>query len=356
MSHENVVLTLISTMEGQRHMGHRQLNREKREIIERLVTQQFSIRAIAGILGYSPSAICQEIKRNSRHIEGRSVYTSDAAQRKAELRRRRRTTRIPDLVVNYTAEKLRCYWSPEQIQGRLKVEYPDQPEMRISFKTIYRWIQQSRYYRSPLGTKVLYTKYLRLKRAGKRLRSTVPETRGYRRCLPSIDDRPERVGSKKEFGHWEGDLVNGYRGKGNAVTMVEISTGYLVATYCENKKKEVVAESLIAAFDGLPTQCVKSITLDRGSEFSAYPEVQKRLGCDIYFCHPQSPNERALNEQTNGLLRQFYPKRKTSHFSDPEKLKWAVDLINHRPRKKFGYRTTWEIIKERGLADVFSLV
>ena len=284
------------------------------------------------------------------------TYQSDIAQRRTERRRRRRGTKIPDEVVHYVVEKLQQYWSPEQIHGRLKLEYPDQPEMRISFKTIYRWIQKSRYYRSPLGTKVLYTKYLRLKRAGKGLRQNRPETRGYRRCLPSIEDRPDEIGAKQEFGHWEGDLVNGYRGRGNAVTMVEMSTGFLLATGCENKKKETVAQSLMAVFKGLPAQLVKSITLDRGAEFSAYPEVQKRLGCDICFCHPQSPNERALNEQTNGLLRQFYPKRKTSHFTDPKKLKWAVDLINHRPRKKFDYRTTWEIIEERGLAGVFSLV
>lgn len=336
-------------------MGHKQLNREKREIIERLLKQRYSIRTIAAILGYSPSAISQEISRNSKYIAGRLTYKTDVAQQRTKRRRKRGTTCISAKVVTYVDEKLRQYWSPEQIHGRLIVDYPDQPEMRISFKTIYRWVQKSRYNRSPLGARALYTKYLRLKKAGKRMRPKGPDTRG-RPTLPSIEDRPAEVALKMEFGHWEGDLVNGYKGKGHAATMVEMSTGFLLATHCKDKKKETVAKSLIAAFKGVSREFIKSITLDRGAEFADYKAVEERLGCDIYFCHPQSPNERALNEQTNGLLRQFYPKRKTSRFTNPDKLKWAVDLINHRPRKKFGYRTTWEIIKERRLAEVFSLV
>lgn len=339
-------------------MGHNQLNREKREIIERLLVQGSSIRFIARVIGCTPSAISQEIARNSKYIGGRLTYKSDIAQRKTDWRRRRRgeKTCICSKVVSYVDKGLREYWSPEQIQGRLLVDFPNDQRMRISFKTIYRWIQKSRYNCSPLGAQVLYTKYLRLKRAGKRLRPRGPENRGYRRSLPSIEDRPESIGLKKEFGHWEGDLVNGYKGKDNALTLVEMSTGFFLATNCKDKKKETIAEAISTAFKGIAKSHIKTITLDRGAEFSAYQTIQNRLGCKIYFCHPQSPNERALNEQTNGLLRQFYPKRKTSRFTDPDKLKWAVDLINNRPRKKFGYRTTWEIIKERGLAEVFSLV
>lgn len=339
-------------------MGHKQLNREKREIIERLLNQKNSIRQIANILGYSPSAISQEIARNSKRIGGCPTYLSEIAQRKAQFRRRRYggATCIPDVVVAYVVEKLRQYWSPEQIQGRLLLDYPDAPQHRICFKTIYRWIQKSRYGRSPLGANVLYTKYLRLKRAGKRLKANGPETRGYRRDLPSIEERPKKVSLLKQFGNWEGDLVLGYRGANNAVTMVEMSTGFLIATHCENKRKETVSKAVTKVFRDVAPDAIKTITLDRGSEFSSYEEVEKKLGCNVYFCHPQAPNERALNEQTNGLLRQFYPKRKRSVFSDPDRLAWAVDLINNRPRKKFGYRTTREIVEERGLAEVLSLV
>ncbi|NDV18950.1 IS30 family transposase, partial [Pseudodesulfovibrio sp. JC047] len=161
---------------------------------------------------------------------------------------------------------------------------------------------------------------------------------------------------KIEFGHWEGDLVLGYKGIDNALTLVEMSTGFLLATNCKNRKMDTVSKAINTTFRRLPKELIKTLTLDRGSEFSGYKAVQKSLGCKVYFCHPQTPNERALNEQTNGLLRQFYPKRKRSVFSDPERLASSVDLINHRPRKKFGYRTTWEIIEEQGLAGVLSLV
>lgn len=124
----------------------------------------------------------------------------------------------------------------------------------------------------------------------------------------------------------------------------------------QKQKKETVAETIKEMFKGIDPEYIKTITLDRGSEFSSYEAVQSRFGCSVYFCHPQSPNERALNEQTNGLLRQFYPKRKASRFDDLGRLEWAVNLINLRPRKKFGYRTTWVIIKERDLSQVFSLV
>lgn len=339
-------------------MGHNQLNREKREILERLLRQNWSIRNIAGVLGYSPSGISQEIKRNSAYFNGKLVYRHNVAQKKTEYRRKRYggKTCLPEKVVRYVADNLKQRWSPEQIQGRLAVDYPGDPRLRISFKTIYRWIQKSRYSRSPLGSKTLYTKYLRIKRAGKRMRPKGPETRGCRRNLPSIENRPEEANNKVEFGHWEGDLVLGFRGKDNVVTLVEMSTGFLIATHCRNKQKEVVSDSIIQSLKSVDKEFIKTLTFDRGSEFSAYKKVEKQFECNVYFCHPQTPNERALNEQTNGLLRQFYPKRKTSTFEDPVKLKWAVDLINNRPRKKFGYRTTREIIEERGLAKVLSLV
>lgn len=338
-------------------MGHKQLNREKREIIERLLGQRYSLRSIARILGYSPSAICQEVMRNREYINGKLEYRHCTAQRKTNYRRKRfGKTYKSDDVVMYVVEKLKQYWSPEQIAGRLKRKFPNQPEQWISFKTIYRWVERSKQHRSPLGLRTKYTKYLRLKRPGKQMRPDGKDTRGRRRHLPSIEDRPEEACGRTTFGHWEGDLVLGYKGKDNVATLVEVSTGLLLAAHCKNKQKEVVAESILTAFRGLDDRCVKTITLDRGSEFSGYAELEKELNCNVYFCHPQAPNERALNEQTNGLLRQFYPKRKSSNFANPSKLKWAVDLINHRPRKKFDYRTTWEIIEERGLAEVFSLV
>ena len=338
-------------------MGHTQLNREKREIIERLLAQGHSMRYVARLLGYSASAISQEISRNSVYIDGKPTYKSNKAQGKADYQKKRYKTLTckPKEVVSYVDEKLKEYWSPEQIHGRLEVDYPADLTMRISFKTIYRWIAKSVVGRSPLGFKAKYTKYLRFKRQRKYVRNGVAKPTRLQ-PLPCIINRPDIAAKKTEFGHWEGDLVLGYRGVENALTMVDISTGFLVATSCKNKKMDTVSDTIKNAFSNVPGNLIKTITLDRGSEFSAYKVVEESLGCEVYFCHPQTPNERALNENTNGLLRQFYPKRNHSDFADPERLDWAVNLINNRPRKKFGYRTTWEIIEERGLAKVLSLV
>lgn len=133
-------------------MGHKQLNREKREIIERLLEKRHSIREIALILGYSPSGICQEIRRNSEYQNGTLVYRHQIAQRKTAYRRRRPgNTCKPDILVEYVVDKLRLYWFPEQIEGRLVLDYPSQPNLRVSFKTIYRWIERSKQHISPLG-------------------------------------------------------------------------------------------------------------------------------------------------------------------------------------------------------------
>ncbi|NDV21045.1 IS30 family transposase, partial [Pseudodesulfovibrio sp. JC047] len=207
-------------------MGHKQLNREKREIIERLLDQGSSIRKIASIMGYSASAISQEIARNSEYREGQLIYQSHAAQRKTAYRRKRYKMRTckPKKVVDYVSEKLKEFWSPEQIHGRLMVDYPSDQSLRISFKTIYRWIERSKKGVSPLGKKVRYTKFLRFKRQRKYVRKKGAKPPGYR-VLPSIAKRPAIAEKKIEFGHWEGDLVLGYKGIDNALTLVEMSTG-----------------------------------------------------------------------------------------------------------------------------------
>ena len=339
-------------------MGHRHLSLEKREIIERLLGQGCSKRKIARVLGYSPSAISQEVRRNSAYLNGCLVYRHEAAHKKTTYRRkvRRGESGVPQQVVEYVAEKLKLFWSPEQIEGRLKLDFPHQTQFRICFKTIYRWIECSIQRTSPLGTKARYTKYLRIKRQGKRLRQLGKWARKKSQKLPSIEDRPVEAEQKQVVGHWEGDLICAYRGNGHIITMVDKATGYLVAEYCRTKHSKNVNSSICKLFLRVDNAFIKTITFDRGSEFFGFKELEKKFKCEVYYCHPQSPNERALNEQTNGLLRQFFPKRRATDFTDKTRLKWAVDLINNRPKKKFGYRTTWEVIEERGLAPVLSFI
>jgi IS30 family transposase len=235
----------------------------------------------------------------------------------------------------------------------MRLDFPENDRMRISFKTIYRWLEQ--------GVKIKkshpwrgYSRYLRLKRKGKTFSRDVSETRGRRGDLPSIEDRPKAANQRSRFGDWEGDLIRGFRGQGYLLTLVERSLGLLLAQPCPNKSPDSVNRAILSAFKGFPLEWIRTIAVDRGKEFYGYEQLQKKLKTKVFFCHPHSPNERGQNEQINGLLRQFFPKRKPLSGVSKEKIQWAVALINNRPKKKFGYRTTRELIKQRGLYDVLT--
>ena len=159
---------------------------------------------------------------------------------------------------------------------------------------------------------------------------------------------------RSRFGDWEGDLIRGHKGQGYLVTLVERSTGLLLAAPCADKRAETVNAATLQCFRSIGAKHVRSITVDRGKEFYGFAALEQQLGAKFYFCHPHSPHERGQNEQANGLLRQFFPKRKAlSHVSQAEANR-AVAFINNRPKKKFGYRTTMEVIEARGLLQVFS--
>lgn len=334
-------------------MGHVHLTRDKREILGRLLGQGMSIHGIARILGYSPSAICQEIKRSS---PSREMYDHSRAQKLAVLRRARASRRgkgFREELLEYVRVRLSWYWSPEQIAERVKLDFPNAPRMRISFKTIYRWLQKAARSKKPNPWQP-YVRYLRLKRRGKSFLRARNDQRGRRDDLPSIETRPELVAARTRFGDWEGDLIQGHNRQGYLLTLVERSTNLLLAQQCENKNMETVNQAIISSFQGLPQEFVRTITVDRGKEFYGYEDVEKNLQTKVYFCHPYRPNERGQNEQANGLLRQFFPKHKPITGVTKDDVERAVALINNRPKKKFGYRTTMELLAERGLDEVLS--
>ena len=160
------------------------------------------------------------------------------------------------------------------------------------------------------------------------------------------------VNEKSRFGDWESDLIQGFRRQGYLVTLVERSLGLLLAQPCPDKGLITVNKAILTAFKDFPKEHIKSLTVDRGKEFYGYDQLQQQLETKVFFCHPHCPNERGLNEQVNGLLRQFFPKRKPLSNVSEEKIQWAVALINNRPKKKFGYRTTRELLQQRKLYDV----
>lgn len=337
-------------------MGHKHLTLDKREILERLMGQGESLRNIARILGYSPSAISQEIKRTSGSREIKCGYDHKLAHQRACWRRKRASQkgkRFCGAVIDYVRQGLVSYWSPEQIAGRMRLDYPDSQEMRISFKTIYRWLNAGSRSKKPHSWKKYYG-FLRLKRRGKRFARGQRERRGHRDGLPSIEDRPKQVEERSRFGDWECDLLRGFKSQGHLVTLVERGTGLLLAGPCADKHVETVNQAIISLLDGLGQELRRTITVDRGKEFYGYETLERTLGIRVYFCHPNCPNERGQNEQLNGLLRQFFPKRQSLAGISNHEVQRAVALINNRPKKKLGFRTTMELIADRKLSEVLS--
>lgn len=337
-------------------MGYKYFTLDKREILQRLLEQGRSVRDCARILGYSPSAVSLEISKGSKKIHGGRRYDPwHAHHRACRLRRRasRKGKSFDQAVLEYVRRGLMMYWSPEQISHRMRLDFPHDKRMRISFKTIYRWLHKGRNSHRPHPWQG-YFRYLRLKRPGKVFTRGVREMRGRRHDLPSIEDRPRQAAERGRFGDWEGDLMQGFRRQGYLVTLVERSLGLLMARPCPDKSPDSANKAILAAFENFPRKYIRTITVDRGKEFYGYEQLQEKLQTFVYFCHPHCPNERGQNEQANGLLRQFFPKRKPLSGVGNEQIQWAVALINNRPKKKFGFRTTMELIAQRGLKEVLS--
>lgn len=330
-------------------MGYKHLSAEARETLQRCLSQGYSLRQIGQILGYSAATICKERKRNT--INGR--YEASCAHQRSVNRRKRASRRKKKLSVeleSYIFEKMRLYWSPEQVAGRLKIDFPDRLDMRVSFTTIYRRIARGVKGRTPWAQ--LYP-FLRLKKMGKSMRGHMKINAGPAGTLPTIEKRPRIVDEKARFGDWESDLVSGPKGKGHIATFVDRKTNFLLAAECPSRRPEDYVSVALCTLGLLPAGSAHTVTVDRGSEFFGYKSIEQQLGTNYYFCHPRCPNERGLNEQINGLLRQFFPKGKILR-GIKEELDWAVTLINHRPRKRLGYKTPVETLKELGLHKVLT--
>ena len=328
-------------------MGQKHLTLVHRELLVNLSEAGISKRAIARILGYSETTIYKELRRN-KNCEGK--YVAATAQHKADERRRkaRRCHKQTAFIVEYVTAHLAKFWSPEQIAGRMRREML--PET-VCFKTIYRWVKNGSYSSRPTVF-TGYAKYLRIKSAGKSLgRRATPARQGFK-DLPGIETRPE----DSSFGCWEADLIHGHNRSGYILSMVERSTGFLALCYCVKKDISSVNMAIEHIFKNSYSCYRRSITYDRGKEFYGYKEIEEKLGFKSYFCRPNSPQDKALNENTNGLLRQFFPRRMNFRTLTGENLAQAARLINDRPRKKFGFKTTVEVLVERGLWDVLTFV
>jgi transposase, IS30 family len=315
-------------------MNYSQLSAsERNQVYELRTTTALSMRAIARQLGRDQSTVSRELARNSS--EG-GYYLPDSAQQKMQVRRQQSKTTfscVSEICIFEIKKRLKQYHSPEQIAGRLKRE----GGVRISHETIYQMV-----YADYEGLKE-YQKYLRQGRGKRRKRGGCNSKRGKIAGRVGIEHRPAIADAKTEIGHWESDTMIGGNHHGVIVTHVDKASKFLVAGLGKNKTSSEVNKVTIEFFTEIPEAQLKTMTFDNGKEFSGHAELSKKLGLLCYFANPYHSWERGLNEHTNGLLRQFFPKQTNFKIVKPEALEKAVILINKRPRKSLDYKTPFEV-------------
>jgi IS30 family transposase len=316
----------------------------EREEISRGIARGHSARAIARALGRSHTTIVREINR----CGGRPRYRAHAADREARRRSRRpRASKLelcPELS-RVIEERLREDHSPEQIAGWLRLVYPDNEAMQVSHETIYRAL----YVQGRGALRRELTRHLRRGRSRRYARSQSSKRSGQGKLtgMVMICERPPEVEDRAVPGHWEGDLLMGNRQSAAAIaTLVERQTRYLQLVALEGTEAERVAEALARSITTLPAKLRRSLTWDQGHEMSEHRRFSVETGVEVYFCDPQSPWQRGSNENTNGLLRQYFPRRQSLAGITQEQLDEVADKLNRRPRKTLGFRTPAEKLAE----------
>jgi len=310
----------------------------EREEISRGVVSELSLRAIAVQLGRSPSTISREIKRNGSLKHYRASQADQAAWDRAHRPKPCKLAGNP-MLRQIVARKLRCNWSPEQIAGWLKREYSGNASNQVSHETIYR----SLFIQARGVLKKELQQYLRTQRAIRRSKhaSLKQDGLGQIKNMVSISERPASVEDRAVPGHWEGDLIGGSKNSYIA-TLVERHTRYVMLAKVKNKDTESVVSALIKQSKKLPDELYKSLTWDRGKELADHQRFTLATNIDVYFCDPSSPWQRGSNENTNGLLRQYFPKGTDLSLHSQAKLNAVARQLNERPRKTLEFETPAE--------------
>ena len=316
----------------------RSLTLSEREEISRGVVVGCSLRSIAEQLGRSPSTVSREINRNA----GRRWYRANRADHAAWDRARRpKRCKLAAhrALARIVAKQLQQLWSPEQIAGWLKRTYPDDEHSQVSHEVIYRslFIQA----RGALKKELLG--YLRRQRTLRRSRHTTLKDKGLGKITDtvSIRERPASVEDRAVPGHWEGDLIMGPHNS-QIATLVERQTRYVMLAKVNGRDSETVINALIKQAHQLPKELYKSLTWDRGSEMADHLRFTLATDIQVYFCDPQSPWQRGSNENTNGLLRQYFPKGTDLSVHSQTKLNAVARQLNERPRKTLDFETPAE--------------
>jgi IS30 family transposase len=314
------------------------LRLSEREGISRGIVAGQSMRSIARLLGRSPSTVSREVHRNGGYDRYRATQADECAWVRTR-RPKQCKLEINSRLRRVVARKLRLNWSPEQIAGWLKTAHPREEINQVSHETIYRslFVQA----RGVLKKELLG--HLRLKRSNLRSKqvSKKGEGHGQIKDMISIRERPASVEDRAVPGHWEGDLITGSRNS-HIATLVERHTRYVMLVKVADKRTETVVSALIKQAKKLPTELYKSLTWDRGKELADHRRFSLATDIDVYFCDPQSPWQRGSNENTNGLLRQYFPKGTDLSVYSQAYLNKVARQLNERPRKTLEFETPAE--------------
>lgn len=319
---------------------HYHITQEQRVELSLLTRLGYSQRSVALVLGVSPSTVCRELQRNRRasgQYEPNSARVLNRTRRSYANGLRTKLLAFPKLA-RAVERRLVRNDSPEQIAGWFR---DSGAQLRVSVQTIYDWIYlHARHLLRHLHCRK--GKYRRTREAGlrKAFRNHLKEAR-------RIDRRPAHVLARKSYGHWEGDTVVGKGHSGCIATFVERKSGYLLATKLERGTAAAFAAAAHGSFTVVPARYRKTLTLDNGSEMSHYEQIERQNQLQVYFAQPYHSWERGTNENTNGLLRFYFPKSASFASLTQELLDVAVKQLNTRPRKRLGYKTPEQMFKSK---------
>jgi transposase, IS30 family len=313
---------------------------ERIEIHKLCATGKLSIAAIANIIGRAKSTISRELKRNIDKTY--KIYLPDTAQGMMKDRRAKAKVRFNNVgegIITEIKEHLEQYHSPEQLAGRMKRE----GRKHVSYETIYQMIY------ADYGGLGSYKQYLRQKQKQRRRKgakqSRIPNRIG-------IEHRPAVADLKRDIGHWESDTMIGKGHRGVVVTHVDKASKFLLAGLSKDKTMKEVNAVTMNLFQNVEAEYRQSMTFDNGREFCGHQELSEGLKIDCYLANPYHSWERGLNEHTNGLIRQFYPKTTNFTLVKEDEFQEVVNLINHRPRKSLNYQTPFEVFYAKSKSAV----
>ena len=315
----------------------------EREEVRVALSAKMSLRAIARMLNRSPSTISREVARN----RGRRYYKAVDADNRAKRMAKRPKPGVLELhpeLRQIVMSKLELKWSPEQISGWLSVEYSRRRHMQVSHETIYKSI----YVRAKGVIHHSFSQYLR---RSKPMRHSRYHRRSGDRSFTnivngvSIHERSKTIENRKSVGHWEGDLVSGSKNT-HIATLVDRRSRFTIILKLAGKDAESVHQALLATFKKMPLQYRKSLTWDRGMELAKHADLTKEIGMPVYFCDPRCPWQRGTNENTNSLIRQYFPKKTDLSPHTQERLNEVATELNERPRKTLKFKTPSHMIEK----------